>query len=216
MLSLLNKYAYNVHSQNGEDGLLIEILARLGLYGQGCSFPHVYCVEIGANDGLWMSNTRHLINCGASSLFVESDFALYQQCVENWKNNPRVRVQCCHVDRKNINAFIDNRCDVLSLDTDGGDYEIFKGLQVKPKIVIVEIDSSIPPDVDGFNSDGGASYKTMVELGKEKGYELLCHTGNLVFIAGRFALSFPELGRSDPILNAELYFNRSWLKQEAA
>jgi hypothetical protein len=209
MISFANKYGRNIHSQNGEDGIIAESVKRVGL-------AHGHCVEIGGNDGLWMSNTRAVIESGWSGLFVESDWTLYQRCVTNWKDNPLVRVQCCHVNGENINAFVDERCDLLSTDTDGSDYEIFKGLTAKPKIIIVEIDSSIPPDVDGFNSDGGAGYRPMVELGMEKGYRLLCHTGNLVFIDKQYKDLFPEIKGYHPIIESSLYFNQGWLKQEEA
>lgn len=211
MITFVNKYAANhVHSQNGEEGILEECLFRIRDPRRD-----VHCVEIGANDGRFCSNTAHLIEQGASGLMVESDWNLYQQCKANWQHNGRVRVQCCHVDSDNINAFVDDSCDVLSTDTDGADYQIFQGLQAKPKIVIVEIDSSIPPNLNEFNSGGGAGYMPMVQLGIEKGYFLLCHTGNLVFVGEQYRDLFPEI-QGDPFVESELYFNRGWLKKEAA
>lgn len=211
MLAFLNQYAANhKFSQNGEEGILEECLLRI-------RDPRndIHCVEIGGNDGLYCSNTAHLIEQGAHGLFVEGDYDLYLKCKENWKDNPRVRAQCCYVDGNNINAFVDERCDVLSIDVDGVDYEIFKGLIARPKIVIVEIDSSILPDVEGFNSDGGASYRTMVELAIQKNYFVLCHTGNLVLIDLRYWALFAEVETTDPIFDSELYFNRAWLKEAA-
>lgn len=209
MLDFINKYAGNVHSQNGEDLVCAEALRRIGITAG-------HAVEIGANDGMWLSNTRLLIEQGWSGAFVEADYGLYLQCKANWAHRKDVKCICSQADGKNVNAFVDDSCDVLSLDTDGGDYEIFIGLKARPKIVIVEIDSSIPPDKDAFNSDGGAGYKPMVNLAREKDYRLLCHTGNLVLIHEQYAALFPEISRSDPILNSALYFNRSWLKEEAA
>lgn len=215
MLSFLEKHSYNAHSQNGEDGIVIECLRRMDLWPG-------HAVEIGANDGHWMSNTRNLFEHGASGktprwsgLLVESNWNLYEECKLNWQHNSLVRVQCCRVDGKNINAFVDERCDVLSTDTDGADYEIFKGLKAKPKIVIVEIDSSIPPGDEGFNSDGAAGYRTMLKLGIAKGYFLLCHTGNMVFVDNKYRELFPEI-IGDGLSNANLYFKRDWLRQEAA
>lgn len=210
MLTFVNKYASNhVYSQNGEEGILEECLLRVW-----DTRHDVHCVEIGGSDGHFCSNTAHLIEQGAHGLFVESDFSLYQKCVENWKHNPKVRVQCSHVDGNNINAFVDDSCDVFSSDTDGADYEIFKGLKAKPKIVIVEIDSSIPPYVagrEGFNSDGAAGYAEMVMLGYRKGYFLLCHTGNLVFVDTKYQSLFPEI-TANPLSEAFKYFKRDWLK----
>lgn len=208
MLSFLNQYGHNAHSQNGEDGIIIECIGRMGL-------PFGHAVEAGGNDGLWMSNTRHLIESGWSCLFVEVNYDLYLQCKANWQHNPQVRSQCSRVDGKNINAFVDERCDLLSLDTDGSDYQIFAGLEAKPKIVIVEIDSSIPPNDPSFNSDGAAGYFRGVELGLEKGYFLLCHTGNLVFVDEQYKHLFPEVKSKHPLIDSEFYFNRAWIKEAA-
>lgn len=209
MLSFLAKYGHNVHSQNSEDGLIAECVSRMGL-----SSGHA--VEIGGNDGQWMSNTRLLLESGWSGLFVEADYNLYLKSKQNWAGNPRVRSQCSRVDEKNINAFVDDRCDLLSLDTDGSDHKIFAGLKAEPKIIIMEIDSGIPPNVQGFNSDGAAGYFSAVELGLEKGYFLLCHTGNLVFIREEYKHLFPEVKSRHPLIDSEYYFNRAWLKEEAA
>lgn len=209
MLSFLNQYGHNFHSQNGEDGIVIECIGRMGL-------PFGYVVEAGGNDGLWMSNARHLIESGWSCLFIEENYDLYLQCKANWGHNPKVRSQCSRVDGKNINAFVDERCDLLSLDTDGSDYAIFSGLEARPKIVIVEIDSSIPPNDPSFNSDGAAGYFRGVELGIEKGYFLLCHTGNLVLVREEFKHLFPEAKSKHPLIDSEFYFNQAWIKEEAA
>lgn len=209
MLSFVSKYGFNVHSQNGEDGIIAQCLKRLGL-SQG------FCVEIGGNDGLWLSNTRLLIEHGWGGKFIESEWGLYLQAQKNWAHRKDVICICSKVDGHNVNAFVNDDCDLLSIDTDGNDYEIFKGLKARPKMVIVEIDSSIPPDLDAFNSQGGSGYKPMIELGLEKGYSLLCHTGNVVFIDQQFKSIFPEIKSRHPIIDAEYYFNRGWLKEDAA
>lgn len=208
MLSFLHKYAKNyTFSQNGEEGIVLEAFIRMNVNSG-------HCVEIGGNDGRFCSNTALLLqNEYWTGLFVEGQYSLYLQSKENWKDNPRVRHQCCYVDGKNINAFVHDDCDLLSLDTDGSDYEIFRGLQARPKIVIAEIDSSIPPDSHAFNSDGAAGYLAMLRLGRDKGYFLLCHTGNLVFIDELYRPLFPEVSGKHPLVHPELYFNRAWLKE---
>jgi hypothetical protein len=187
---------------------LIECLSRIGILLKG------HAVEVGGNDGLYCSNTAWLLKAGWSGLFVEADWNLHKRCVENWWNY-NVISKCAKVNGENVNAFVDDRCDVFSTDTDGADYEIFKGLEAKPKICIVEIDSSLPPGDEGFNEDGGASYRTMVQLGISKGYFLLCHVGNCIFVRNDFRHLFPEI-IGDGLSNVDLYFNRSWLKAEAA
>jgi hypothetical protein len=205
MLTFLEKYAKNYFaSQNCEEGVLIEVCRRLDL-------DHGHAVEIGGANGLYCSNTALLLkDQGWSGLFVEYDYSLHLESKRNWADNRRVRHQCSKVDGNNINAFVKDDCDLLSLDTDGLDYELFAGLKAKPKIVIIEIDSSIPPNVAGVNSDGAAGYLAGVQLGLEKGYFLLCHTGNLVFVANEYRDLFPEI-EGDGLSNSELYFNTAWL-----
>lgn len=206
MLSFFNQYAKNYYSsQNGEEGVLEECQRR------GINIFH--CVEIGGHDGRFCSNTAWVIESDirvVTGLFVEADYNLYLKCKENWKHNPRVRHQCSRVDSNNINAFVDERCDVLSLDTDGSDFEIFRGLRARPKIVIVEIDSSIEPRGERVNADGGVGYWAMTTLALEKGYFVLCHTGNLCLVRQDYAHLFPEC-KPHPLKEWELYFNRSWL-----
>lgn len=208
MLSFLHQYAKDyIYSQNGEEGILAECQRR------GINIFH--CVEIGGHDGRFCSNTARIIESDirvVTGLFVEADYVRYLQCKTNWAHNSNVRCQCCYVDGKNINAFVHDDCDLLSLDTDGSDYKIFAGLKARPKIVIMEIDSSIPPNVEGFNADGAAGYFSGVELGIQQGYFLLCHTGNLVFVRDEFRHLFPEVKGRHPLIDSEFYFNRAWLK----
>lgn len=206
MIDFFNKYGANLtYSQNGEEGLLIECLSRIKNINK-------VCVEIGANNGLWLSNTAMLCKEGWTGKMVESAHALWRECVDNWKDyEGSVTCTNSHVDAYNINAFVGDKCDVLSIDTDGQDYVIFKALKAKPKIVIIEIDSSIPPTEDRYNSEGGSGYKPMAELGISKGYFLLAHTGNLVFVANEFRKLFPEI-EGDGLTNYEQYFKTDWLK----
>lgn len=206
MLSFLNQYARNYkYSQNGEEGCVLEALVRM-------KQDRGYCVEIGGADGHFCSNTALLLeNIGWSGLFVETDYDLHLKCKENWKDNPRVRSQCSCVDERNVNAFVNDDCDLLSIDTDGSDYRIFCGMAARPKIVIVEIDSSIPPDKNEFNADGGAGYRPMTVAALERGYFLLVHTGNLIFLRQEYGPLFPEVNKH-PLLDYEYFFNDAWLR----
>lgn len=207
MLSFLNQYKGDIkYSQNGEELIVLEILRRLNL-----SIGHA--VEIGGNDGRYCSNIALLLEQGWSGLFVESDYNLYLKSKSNWFNNPCVRHQCSRVDERNVNAFVDERCDLLSLDTDGSDYRIFEGLRARPKIVIIEIDSSYPPQVEAFNKDGAGVYRNTVQLALNKGYFLLVHTGNLVLVRDEYVNLFNEVWGTHPIRDAELYFNNAWVME---
>jgi len=205
MLTFLNTYRKDItFSQNGEEGIILECVRRMELVSG-------HAVEIGGNDGRYCSNTALLLQRGWSGLFVEADYGLYLKSKQNWAHMPEVRHQCCKVDERNINAFVDDTCTLLSLDTDGSDYRIFCGLESHPPIIIVEIDSSIPPLTDGLNADGGAGYYSMTVAALERGYFVLCHTGNLVLVKDELKHLFPDV-KGHPLIDHELYFNTSWLK----
>lgn len=76
--------------------------------------------------------------------------------------------------------------DVLSIDIDSYDYQVWKSItQYRPKIVIIEINSDAYPfDEQHIHSERyqGTAFLPMVQLGVQKGYTLVCHTGNLIFI----------------------------------
>jgi hypothetical protein len=65
----LEKYKYNIYSQNGEDGIIEEVFKRLGLD----EFNKFWVVEFGAWDGKHLSNTFNLIKKGAASCLIEGD-----------------------------------------------------------------------------------------------------------------------------------------------
>ena len=210
MLEFLEKYSGNVHSQNGEDLIIAECVKRLGIkLGHAC--------DVGCHDGLWMSNVRLLIESGWSATLIEANVDLYRRCCANWSHRRDVKCIHAHVDESNINALVDETCDLLSLDTDGPDYSLFRALKANPKIVIIEIDSSIPPDQDYISAQGGAGFLPMATLIQSKGMFVLAHTGNIVALREEFHPLFPEID-VDPAEHPERYFNydvltgdRKWL-----
>ena len=77
--------------------------------------------------------------------------------------------------------------DVLSIDIDSTDYQIWKSLKIyTPKIVIIEINSSVNTDnrehIHTKNIYQGTGFKPTFDLGLEKGYTFILHTGNMIFI----------------------------------
>ena len=124
--------------------------------------------------------------------------------------NPDPRIIQAEITADNVNEIVDSP-SVLSIDIDNNDYHIWKAYNGTPDIVIIEINSSIQPHITMIPGDRGASYRSMVELGISKGYTLLCHTGNLIFILNKHRPLFPELGNTHPYFDSPLYFNTSFL-----
>lgn len=117
----LYKFLHNKYSQYGEDGILAAIFNRIGV--NGC-----ICLDAGAADGIWFSNTRHLIEQGWGAILIESNPAEYQKLLKNTPKARCWRIQA-HVQPTGLTS-IDNiidRCkgprvfDLFSLDVDGNE-----------------------------------------------------------------------------------------------
>lgn len=77
--------------------------------------------------------------------------------------------------------------DILSIDIDGYDYYIWKSLiNYKPKIVIIEINSSINTNNQNYIHEppkyNGTGFRPTFNLGIDKGYTFVLHTGNMFFV----------------------------------
>ena len=99
--------------------------------------------------------------------------------------------------------------DVLNIDTDNCDHPIWEHHKnYKPKIVIIEVNSSIPP-TSMEEGSGTSSFSHSLSVAKGLGYSLVCHTGNMIYVRddliGR--LSIPA-----ELVNNVALFNRSWLR----
>lgn len=201
MLDFVTKYGFNVFSQNGEDGIIQEVIDRIGLhYGR--------CVEFGGADGTFCSNTAKLLTEGWKGKLIEGDEILFSQMLNNKALPEDVDMENAFVYPENVNQIV-GLCDLLSIDIDGNDYNVWKAYKGKPAIVVIEINSDIRPEDRVF--DRGTSYLPMVELGISKGYFLLCHTGNLIFIDTKHQKLFPEV-KGNGISNYQKYFNDTWVK----
>ena len=194
MQTFYKKYRKDKYSQNGEDGIIDEIISRLKFNGQPV------CAEFGAADGFYFSNTRVLLERGWKGILYDI--------------KPSGDVLYAKIDRTNVNDLIPANINLLSVDVDGDDYYIWQAYKGSPEIVIIEINSSIPPDEERpINIDIiGCGYRQMLKLGLSKDYFLVCHTGNFIFVLNKFKHLFPEI-TGDPLTETDNYFNPSWLKQ---
>jgi FkbM family methyltransferase len=197
----LLKYRKDVTSQCGEDGIIPQIFEIIG-YGSK------WCVEFGAWDGKHFSNTYNLIANGDwSGVLIEGSEKKFPDLVETYAGNPRavcvrgiVQPQAGkdslddHLGRTPIpKAF-----DLLSIDIDGNDYHVWDSLtEFRPRIVIIEFNPTIPNDIvfiqdRDMSLNHSSSLLALVELGKAKGYELVCVSRwNAIFVV---AEEFPKFG----------------------
>ena len=181
----------NVTSQAGEDGLIQRIFSMIGASNK-------WCVEFGAWDGRHFSNSWNLLaNKNWRGVLIEGDSA---RCAE--LRNTHAGHDGVHA----VNRFVGLDApdtldailaetptpvdfDFLSIDVDGVDWHIWRTLvRYRPRLVVIEFNPSIPNDVY-FVQDAdpavhhGSSLLAMIELGKEKRYQLVATTPiNALFV----------------------------------
>jgi hypothetical protein len=189
----LTRYEYRCFSQNGEDGVLAELLRRTGTTNQ-------WFVEFGIQSGA-EGNCVFLADVlGWSGLFMESHEDAFNELRRKYAANRVVHTQHAHVGRENIErlfaqANVPAAPDVLSIDVDGNDYWIWEVLRsYSPRIVVIEYNAQWPLQarwVQPYDSartwqetdNYGASLGALRSLGEQKGYRLV-HTeltGNNAF-----------------------------------
>ena len=171
----------NTFSQIGEDGIIEKILEII-------SEKNKYCVEFGAWDGKYLSNTRNLIvNKGFSAILIEGSKAKFEELEKNYLQNQKVVTLNKFVGfgpDDNLDEILGDTptpvdFDFLSIDIDGNDYHVWKAMKrYRPKIVVVEFNPTIPTEVEFVQKadhavNQGSSLLAMTKLAKEKGYELV-------------------------------------------
>ncbi len=185
-----NSFKKNIRSQNGEDGIIEELLKRLNI-------DNGWVCEFGAWNGKHLSNTFNLVeNKDFNAVFIEGDKNKYKDLLKTVKEFPKIVPIEAMVDHNDSSNSLDNLLkqteipndfDILSIDIDSYDYQVWKSLKVyKPKLVIIEINSSVKVNNDiHIHSPGkyqGTGFKPTYDLGLEKGYKFILHTGNMFFI----------------------------------
>jgi hypothetical protein len=211
---------YIMGSQNGEDGIIKKLFEILGI-------REGYLCEFGSGDGTGLSNTFKIYNTARSftPILIEADLDLYEKSLNRLKDyepkiilNKRVSPDpesSDSLDNILLNLNIPDLKDhlrLLSIDVDGPDLQIWESFNsCRPDIVIIEINSSYPiTHLTSPEDTLGASALSMVQLATRKGYELVCHTGNLIFVTKE---RWPQLAIGDNSLDKLFdttfnYYNR--------
>jgi hypothetical protein len=190
----LSFFSENVYSQFGEDGIIREILNRLRAHVELDS----WCVEFGAWDGVFLSNTCRLIREDHfSAVLIEGDKQRADVLEVNFPQD-EVHKICQFIHFEGPDSLeatlsrtpIPNNFDFLCIDVDGVDYHIFESIKrFSPKVVCIEFNPTIPNNVDfvqarDFSLKQGSSAKAIVRLAKEKSYSLVAATTcNLIFVS---------------------------------
>ncbi len=182
-LSLIPSQA-QVYSQNGEDGVIAEIFARIGSGDR--SF-----VEIGIESGQ-QNNTRLLLEQGWRGIWIDGaseGVAFARRTFEEWIRSGALTVVEALVTKDNIEAVLDQvgappRVDLLSLDVDQNTGHLWKALRRRSRVACLEYNANLPPSLglqveyrpelawDG-TSWYGASLKALEEVAADKDMNLV-------------------------------------------
>lgn len=176
-MTRLDQFAANVHSQFGEDGIIEHLLDTIGV-------KHHVAVEFGAGDGLSCSNTARLWRDDKwSGFLVEPDAERFELLEGNAGiyNTICRRAFITPHGPYSIGALLSEHdivdVDYMSIDVDGDDAAIFRELTVRPRIVSVEFNPTVPPHIDlrqeGLGGAFGASLRALVRIGTSIGYRFV-------------------------------------------
>lgn len=158
-----------VYSQNGEDGVIEAIFKMIGTTNK-------YFVEFGVGGG-GECNTRLLREQGWDGLQMD--------CDEQADSFIKKEI----VTAENINELFDKyqvpvNFDILSIDIDGNDYWVWKAINRKPRVVVIEYNGYLPVDSRNiikynpnhtwnYDSYYGAGLSALNHLGKSLGYRMV-------------------------------------------
>jgi len=214
----LLKHASNQTSQFGEDGILAQVFSTIGAQNK-------WCVEAGAWDGKYLSNTHTLMREGWKGVFIEANAAKFPALQATYAGNDSAHLlreviglePDTGLDSILARTTIPETFDLLSLDIDGVDYYVWEELKrYRPRVVAIEFNPTVPNDVIFIQDrastiNQGCSLLALVRLGKRKGYELIAATAcNAIFVIGEEFAKFriPDNGIDamyDPVYSARIF-----------
>lgn len=181
-------FEFSCYSQNGEDGIILSLLSRIGVENH-------YIVEIGTEDGRECNSANMILNFGWHACLIECDPGMAQSAVGYFQDSAggRVRVMHALATPENINDLlaeggVPRQVDILSIDIDSHDYWLWQAVQIiEPRLVVIEYNASFGPALSVTIPYGepppltrlqtryyqGASLKALQRLGLRKGYQLV-------------------------------------------
>jgi hypothetical protein len=217
----LSQFRRNVTAQDGEDGIIEKIFEIVPPANR-------WCLEIGAFDGKLLSNTWNLIvNRGWNGVLVEGRGVLYQQLAARFSaDNPDVEGRCSDkamliheyatfegpscLDGLLARAGAPTDLDFISIDIDSNDWHLWASMKAyQPRVVLIEFNATIPNDVYFVQARDvkvahGCSLLALIELGKQKGYELVATTvANAFFVRKDL---FAAFGIADNDIDSMYFF----------
>lgn len=214
----LHMSEYKVSSQNGENGILLEMIKRI-FNEEEKEIQEGTFLEFGASTGAENNLAFFADWLRWSGTFIEGDRNSFISLSRKYRYSSTVQCLNEYVTKENINTILTSDVDVLSIDIDSVDYYVWQAVERNPKVVVIEYNSSLPlgkktvVSENVLSWDGttayGASVEAYVSLGKTKGYSLV-HTDitgvNAFFVLNKYAHLFEEEINNPAVRGPNYYF----------
>jgi glycosyltransferase involved in cell wall biosynthesis len=166
-----NAYESKQYSRNGEDGLILELFARLRV-----SDP--FFVEFGVKTGDECTTALLAKTYLWKGVMTEDDGAAFAALRQNYSAYPNVRPVQIRPTRENIAALfaanaVPRDFDLLAIGIGGNGYHLWEAVaEYRARVVIVEYNPAYPPPQQN-NDDYGASLTSLTLLAARQGYALI-------------------------------------------
>lgn len=178
-------YEFSAYSQNGEDGLILHLLSRIGVEQR-------FIAEVGTEDGRECNSANLILNYGWRACLIEMNRPNAERCREHFQTltqDSRVRVLNAAATPENIEDLLNSGAvpvalDVLSIDIDSHDYWLWQSVHAfTPRLVVIEYNAVFGPQARvtvpypmpsaRHRYYHGASLAAVTALAGEKGYQLM-------------------------------------------
>jgi len=196
------------YSQWGEQAMIFDALDKL-------PERDGWCVDIGAGDGVTLSNTRALVESGYNAVLIESNPSKVNQLFVHSTNIGKSQPIRATVGRNEGNRIDDILAgktvappdfDFLSIDIDGMDYWVWADMsKYKPKLIMVEFNPTMDETLEFIQqpdatTNTGSSLLAIVRMANALGYELIATTAtNALFVEQEY---FDRFGIRDNSIRA--------------
>jgi FkbM family methyltransferase len=136
----LTTFKRNKYSQRGHDGIIEKIMKELNI-------TTGFFIEFEGYDGIHLTNCRNLYENGWKGCFIEVDIQKYKFLVKNYEGTDIICLNKHVYPTKQEGSTIDGLykeymnsvdIDLLSIDIDGREYEIFENMDLRPKVIIIK------------------------------------------------------------------------------
>ena len=182
-ISNLRNFESKVFSQNGEDGILVEIFRRIGITNK-------IFAEFWVQDGTECCTRNLLENAGWSGMWIDSSSQYVDKARRMFSHLP-INVIESFLTAENIvplfrDAGLPEEFDLMVIDVDGNDYWMWHALadHFRPRVVVTEFNGTFGPEEEWiipYDSshlyDGtayfGASLASFVKFAHRHGYSLV-------------------------------------------